>query len=84
MVVEAAHRHHESHGHHFQVKVELVVPGKTLMVSHDPPEQRSSADPYTAVSQAFGVMRRQLEEYVHIQRNEVKRHANQPVTPRGR
>jgi hypothetical protein len=57
------------------VKVELGVPGKLLTVARDPAENSNAEDPYAAVNEAFATMRRQLVEYVHVLRGEVKRHA---------
>ena len=81
VVLEQPHRHHR-HGRHFQVKLELTVPGKMLTVARDPVEHRNSEDAWASVSEAFATMRRQLEDYARVRRGEVKRHrVRPPVSP---
>ncbi|MFT3836981.1 MAG: HPF/RaiA family ribosome-associated protein [Myxococcaceae bacterium] len=63
VVIEQPHRRHRQ-GSHFVVKVELTVPGKTLVVTRDPTEHRENDDAFVACGEAFDTMRRQLEEYV--------------------
>lgn len=63
VVIEQPHRHHR-HGSHFVVKVELSVPGKTLVVTRDPAEHRANDDAFAACAEAFDALRRQLDEHV--------------------
>ena len=56
VTVEAAHRHHHQ-GRHFQVRIDLRVPGHEIVASRDHDE-----DPYVALREAFDAARRQLEE----------------------
>jgi len=74
VVIEQPHRHHR-HGRHFQVKVEVSVPGRVLVVARDPDEHASAEDAHAAVNEAFWAMRRQLEDQVRLRRGDVKRHA---------
>lgn len=70
VTVEEAHRHHQQ-GRHFGVKIELHVPGHPAIVSrlhHD-------EDPYVALRDAVGAVRRRLEETWRETRGEVKTHA---------
>ncbi len=53
VVVELPHRHHR-HGGCFQVRIEVTVPGRTMIVS------RGHEDAYVALNDAFRVARRQL------------------------
>lgn len=87
VIVEAPHRHH-LHGESFHIRIELRVPGKELVVAHEPTlihEEQSEShkhlevegphkDVYVAIRDAFRAMRRQLQDYVHCLRDEVKTH----------
>jgi ribosome-associated translation inhibitor RaiA len=79
VVIEAPHRHR--HGGHFAIKIELVVPGRVLSVTRDPPENTQAEDAYVALGEAFAAMRRQLVEYRQVRRGEVKRHGLGPHAP---
>jgi ribosome-associated translation inhibitor RaiA len=67
VVVEKPHKH-QRHGAHFQVKIEVSVPGKTLNVTRDPDEHENAQDPYASVNEAFWTMRRQIEDYIRVRR----------------
>lgn len=67
VAVEAPHRHHER-GNHFRVRVELSVPGETLVASREPNERQTHADIFVAVRDAFDNVRRQLQAYARRQR----------------
>jgi ribosome-associated translation inhibitor RaiA len=67
VVIERPSNHHRN-GENFHVKVELSVPGRVLSVSRCPSERKSSKDAYAAVNEAFGSMRRQLQNYVGVRR----------------
>jgi ribosome-associated translation inhibitor RaiA len=87
VIVEAPHRHH-LRGESFHIRVELRVPGKELVVAHEPTlinEEQSELhkhletegphkNVYVAIRDAFRAMRRQLQDYVHCLRHEVKTH----------
>jgi ribosome-associated translation inhibitor RaiA len=87
VIVEAPHRHH-LHGESFHIRIELRVPGKELVVAHQPTlihgEQSEShkhlesegpqKNVYVAIRDAFKAIRRQLQDYVHCLRHEVKTH----------
>ena len=96
VVVEAPHAHHRR-GDAFHIRIELGVPGKELVVSHEPvartgakaqeeepsknhPEAEGPhKDVYVAIRDAFKAMRRQLQDYVHCLRHEVKTHHAEPL-----
>ena len=59
---------HKTKGNLFEVRIDLHVPGREI-ATHAQHE-----DPYTATTNAFDHMYRQLEEDIRIQRGEVKRH----------
>ena len=87
VIVEAPHRHH-LHGESFHIRIELRVPGKELVVAHEPTlihEEQSELhknlevqgphkNVYVAIRDAFKTMRRQLQDYAHCLRHEVKTH----------
>ena len=76
VALELPHRH-KRHGKHFQVKIELVVPGKVLTVGRDPADHENFEDAYAAVNEAFTTLRRQLREFVRVKRGRTKRHEAQ-------
>jgi ribosome-associated translation inhibitor RaiA len=92
VVIEAPQGHNHRHGEPFHVRIELGVPGKELVVNHNPAlrqvrerdeEARARKnheveaphkDVYVAIRDAFLAVRRQLQDYVHCLRHEVKTH----------
>ena len=68
VVVEMPHRH-QHQGKHFNVRVDLGVPGNEIVINRDHHE-----DVYVALRDAFDAARRQLEDYVHRLRRETKTH----------
>src|SRR5690242_11048383 len=68
VVVEMPQKH-KHQGKLFNVLVELNVPGKRLVANH-----KESEDIYIAMRDTFAAIRRQLEEYAHRQRGNVKAH----------
>jgi ribosome-associated translation inhibitor RaiA len=83
VIVEAPHRHHRR-GEPFHIRIELGVPGKELVVTHEPTlEHEEQAewhkhlevagphkDVYVAIRDAFKAMRRQLQDYVRCLRHD--------------
>ena len=59
----------KSQGNHFEVRIDLHVPGREVVASRQDHE-----DPYVAMHGAFQVLYRQLEEDMRRKRGEVKRH----------
>jgi cold shock CspA family protein/ribosome-associated translation inhibitor RaiA len=80
VTVETPHRHHHQ-GALFHVRVDLVLPGTELVVNRAPQEHHAHEDPFVAVRDAFDAARRQLEDFAHRQRADVKLHDE---TPQGR
>lgn len=70
VVVEMPHRH-QRRGNAFHVRIELVVPDKTISVSHDPGDDHQDA--LRTVADAFRAARRQLLDYAQIQHEVFKR-----------
>lgn len=89
VIVVAPHRHHR-HGRHYEIRIELSVPGDHIVIHHEPsahsrlkPEDESRKhaefdaphkDIYVVIRDAFDTARRQLEDYVRRRRGDVKRH----------
>ncbi|MBI4195422.1 MAG: HPF/RaiA family ribosome-associated protein [Betaproteobacteria bacterium] len=77
VTVEAEHRHHRR-GNHYQVRIDVTVPGGELVASREPDEHHSYSDVYVAIRDAFDAMRRQLEDYARRRRGQVKEHETPP------
>lgn len=73
VVVDEIDRH-KSKGNLFEVRVDVHVPGREIVATH-----QQNMDAYAAISQAFDVVIRQLEDDIQRKRGDVKRHAE----PRG-
>lgn len=72
--VGAPHRHHRK-GIHYEIRVEVRVPGSELVVSGKPGNLNAHEDIYVAIRDAFDAMERQLEEWKERIRRDVKRHS---------
>lgn len=93
VMVETPHRHHRR-GDSFHIRIEVRVPGKELVVSHDsssraaghdeaeqgerPEAGETHKDVYVAIRDSFKAMRRQVEDYARTLRHEVKTHCAIP------
>jgi len=73
VAVEAEH-HHQHQGNLYKVRIDVSVPNKHIVVSRDHHDKQSHEDIYVALRDAFSAATRQLEEYVRIQRCEIKQH----------
>ena len=69
VVVEVPHKH-KHQGRVFNVRLDITVPGKELVVNREPHE-----DVYVALRDAFAAAKRQLEDYGRRQRGDIKAHA---------
>ncbi len=77
VVVEPAGRHHHK-GRLYNVRIDVTVPGRELVVSHLPEDHHEYEDAYVSIREAFDAMRRQLEDYARVRRHEVKHHEPPP------
>lgn len=75
VAVEAEH-HHQHHGNLYKVRLDIQVPNRHIVVSRDHHDKQAHQDVYVALRDAFAAASRQLEDYVRVQRGEVKQHAN--------
>ncbi len=64
---------HKTKGNLFEVRIDCHVPGREVVAS-----QHDHQDPYAAVTDAFHVLYRQLEEDLRKMRGDVKRHTDVP------
>ena len=71
--IEAEH-HHQHKGNLYHVRVELTVPEKKIIVSHENHAKHAHEDVYVAIRDSFDAARRQLEDYARIRRGDVKKH----------
>jgi len=74
VVVEAPHRHHEQ-GKLYEARIDLVVPGREIVVGREHGRNHAHEDAHVAVRDAFDAARRQLEDHARSRRGEVKLHA---------
>jgi len=78
VMLEAGHRHHR-HGKIYHVRVELAVPGGTIVVSREPGEDHAHEDLHVAVRDAFDAARRRLQDHMHRLDGHAKRHETASV-----
>lgn len=74
VVVEEPHKHHR-HGNAYQIRVDLTLPGKEIVVNR---ETTADADIHVAIREAFDAARRQVEDYIRQRRGEIKAHEGLP------
>lgn len=77
VVIEAPHKHHHK-GKLYHVRIDLLVPGKELVVNRDPSKRAEHEDVYVAVRDAFVAARRKLQDFARRQRGQVKLHVPLP------
>lgn len=80
VMIEPAHKHKHK-GNLYQIRIDVTVPGKELVVSREPDAHQAHQDIYVSIRDAFDAMRRQLEDFRRKQRGHVKTHE---VPPHGR
>ena len=80
VTVVAPHKHHKK-GHLYHALVDIRVPGGEIVASRQSDKHHAHEDVYVAVRDAFAAARRQLQDYVRVQRGKVKLHE---IAPSGR
>ena len=73
VVVEARHKHHRR-GNHYHVRIDVAVPGASLVAERDPDSHHAHTDVYVAVRDAFDNARRQLEDFARRRYQSRKAH----------
>jgi ribosomal subunit interface protein len=71
VVVEAPHRHRHK-GKLYNVRVDISVPGKDVIVDRAKPEDHAHEDVYVAIRDAFNAATRRLEDQARKMRGDVK------------
>lgn len=71
--VEAPHRHQRK-GNHYEVRIEVRVPGTELAVNNKPGDVNAHEDINVAVRDAFNAMERQLKRWKQKISGDVKSH----------
>ncbi|HEX9769638.1 MAG TPA: HPF/RaiA family ribosome-associated protein [Kiloniellales bacterium] len=74
VMVEAPHRSHRK-GKVYHVRIEIGVPGRTLIVDRDPGQHHAHEDVYVALRDAFDAARRKLEDHSRKVAGRTKAHA---------
>jgi cold shock CspA family protein len=77
-VVAAPHRHHRK-GVRYNVRIDLTVPGREIVVNRDQQLDHAHEDVFVAIRDAFRAVRRRLEDHARRQRGDVKAHASPSV-----
>ncbi len=65
-------------GNLYHVRIDVVVPGRKLVVRRDPSEHHAHEDIYVCIRDAFEAVRRQLEDYARIHFRGKQRHHEIP------
>ena len=71
VTVESRHHYH-ARGRHFLIRIEVTVPGDTLVADRQPEGHHAYTDVYVAIRDTFDAMRRQLEDYERRQQAQAK------------
>lgn len=61
VAIEAPHRH-KHHGRHYRVRVNLAVPGASVIADRNPDDGQSHEDVYSAIDDAFACAARELRD----------------------
>ena len=73
VAVEAPNRHGRK-GKLYQIRIDLEVPGNSIIVDRAKPQSHAHEDVYVAIRDAFMAARRQLEDHARKARADVKHH----------
>lgn len=71
--VESSARRHRQ-GKLYHLRIDLTVPNREIAVKRDPSANHAHEDILVAVRDAFDAARRQLQDYAHRQRVDIKTH----------
>jgi ribosomal subunit interface protein len=77
VVVEAPHKHNHK-GIVYEVRIDISVPGKDIVVNRSGANNHAHEDVYVAVRDAFSAATRQLEDHARKVRGQVKTHEAAP------
>ncbi len=71
VVVRTANRRQQK-GRLFNVRIDLKVPGREIVINRDPVAHHANEDIYVAIHQAFDALERRLEDFARRRRGDVK------------
>jgi ribosomal subunit interface protein len=77
-VVVSSPHHHQKKGHHYEVHVEIRVPGTELAVTQNTGVSDSHEDFNVALRDAFDALERRLKRWKEKRRRDVKAHSRPP------
>jgi cold shock CspA family protein/ribosome-associated translation inhibitor RaiA len=77
IVVQPASQH-RLHGNQFEVRIDITLPGGEVEATREPSERKEYKEIAVAIRDAFDTAARRLEEYVRVQRGDVKFHSDSP------
>ena len=78
VVLTAVHRH-QNRGMHYEVHVELRVPGSGFAVTKDSGTSEAQEDFYVALRDAFDVLERHITQWKEKRRHDAKAHSRPSV-----
>ena len=73
VTLESVERHHR-HGRIYQVRVDLTVPGGSIVVNREPGRDHAHEDLHVAIRDAFDAARRRLQDRMRRLDGETKHH----------
>ncbi|MEA5572835.1 HPF/RaiA family ribosome-associated protein [Calothrix sp. UHCC 0171] len=72
VAVDTPHRN-QNKGNLYHVRIDITVPNGEVIVNRNPSDDASHTDIYVAIRDAFEAARRQLQDYVGLQRDETRK-----------
>ncbi len=73
VVIEQPHKSHKT-GNLYHVRIDIRVPGKEIVVQRQPGQHHEHEEIGTVIKDAFDAARRQLQDWIRMQRGDVKHH----------
>ena len=73
IAVEAPNQHGRK-GKLYQIRIDIEVPGSSIIVNRAGPQNHAHEDIYVAIRDSFAAARRQLEDHARKARGDIKRH----------
>jgi cold shock CspA family protein/ribosome-associated translation inhibitor RaiA len=77
VVIEMPHKRHQQ-GNFYNVRIDLTVPGRQIVVNREAPKHASAEDFRAVLREAFEAARRQLHDYSRRRKHMVKNHVERP------
>jgi cold shock CspA family protein len=75
VMVEPSGEQHET-GNQYHVRIDLAVPGRSIVVGRDPGDDAAHEDLHVAIRDSFAAARRLLADHAREARGEVKEHVS--------